>query len=99
MKTGWLRKFENPISLSKSRTLITLQDAGTYITKVKKAGHIAPELQAAMQALILVATRDGPTMLPRIVVMRALNRHAVREFSSRKGAHWGRAKLARDRRD
>ena len=48
---------------------------GTYITKLPKAEHQAPEWQAAMQALILVATSGGPTMLARIGIMRALNRH------------------------
>jgi|HubBroStandDraft_3_1064219.scaffolds.fasta_scaffold46550_2 hypothetical protein len=37
-----------------------------YITKLPKAEHEAPELQAAMEALILVATLGGPTMLARI---------------------------------
>ena len=50
-----------------------MRDAGTYITKLPKAEHEAPEWQAAMQALILVATKGGPTMLPRIGMMRALN--------------------------
>jgi hypothetical protein len=50
-----------------------------------------------MEALILVATRGGHTMLPRIGVMRALNRHVIREFNpDRKDPHWGRRKLARD---
>jgi hypothetical protein len=51
-----------------------------------------------MQALILVAERDGPTMFARIGVLRALNRHVERVFDpSRKEHHWGRRKLARDR--
>ena len=50
-------------------------DAGTYITKLRKAEHQAPEWQAAMEALILVATSGGPTMLARIGMMRALSRH------------------------
>jgi hypothetical protein len=33
-----------------------------------------------MEALILVATRGGPTMLARIGIMRALNRHVERVF-------------------
>jgi hypothetical protein len=42
-----------------------------------------------MQALILVATKGGPTMLARIGIMRALNRNQVREFNSdRKPNHW-----------
>ena len=51
-----------------------------------------------MEALILEATLDGPTMFARIGVMRALNRHVERVFDpDRKDHHWGRRKLARDR--
>jgi hypothetical protein len=50
-----------------------------------------------MEALIMVATLGGPTMMARIGVMRALNRRQVREFnSSRKDSHWGKRKLKRD---
>jgi hypothetical protein len=57
-----------------------------------------PEWQAAIEALILVADRGGPTMFARIGVMRALNRHVERVFDpSRKDHHWGRRKLAGDR--
>jgi hypothetical protein len=69
-----------------------------YITKLPKAEHEAAEWQAAMEALILVATSGGPTMFARIGIMRALNRGHVREFNpDRKDHHWGRRKLARDR--
>jgi hypothetical protein len=34
-----------------------LEDAGNYITPLPKAEHEAAEWQAAMEALILVATR------------------------------------------
>jgi len=58
----------------------------------------APEWQAAMEALMLVATSGGPTMFARIGVMRALNRHVERVFDpDRKEHRWGRRKLARDR--
>lgn len=105
MTADWSRKFDEPIPLPprgkgarQGRRLVTLKDAGTYITKLQKAEHTAPEWQAAMAALILVATHGGPTMLARIGVMRALNRRVVREFNpSRKETHWGRAKLGRDR--
>jgi hypothetical protein len=50
-----------------------------------------------MEALILVAENDGPTMLARIGIMRALNRHVERVFNpDAKGHHWGRRKLKRD---
>src|SRR6266480_8128086 len=95
---GWKRRFDDPIPLPRGRQLVTLEDAGNYITKLPKAEHEAAESQAAMEALILVATSGGPTMFARIGVMRALNRHVPRVFNpDRKDHHWGRRKLARDR--
>jgi hypothetical protein len=95
---GWKRSFDDPIPIPRGRQLITLQDAGTYITKLPKAEPEAPEWQAAMEALILVAESAGPTMFARIGVMRALNRHVERVFNpDRKEHHWERRKLARDR--
>ena len=94
---GWQRPFDDPIPLPRGRQLVTLEDAGNYITKLPKAEHEAAEWQAAMEALILVATSGGPTMFARIGVMRALNRHHVLEFDlDRKPHHWGKRKLRRD---
>jgi hypothetical protein len=54
-------------------------------------------VQAAVEAMLLVVELNGPTMMARIGVMRALNRGYVRESnSSRKDTHWGRHKLKRD---
>jgi hypothetical protein len=74
--------------------------AGTLKPCLIAAGseHEAPECQAAMQALLLVAKSGGPTMLARIGIMQALHRHEIREFDTdRKPHHWGKRKLARDR--
>jgi hypothetical protein len=96
MAKGWSREFEDPIDLPDGRTLITLEDAGNYITKLPKAEHSAPEWQDAMEALMLVA-RSGPTMLARIGVMRALHRNEERVFNpDRKDHHWGKRKVKRD---
>jgi hypothetical protein len=96
-RQGWKRLFDEPIPLPGGRELVTLEDAGNYITKLPKTEHEAPEWQAAMQALILVATSGGPTMLARIGIMQALNRHVERVFEpSGKKHHWGKRKLARD---
>ena len=93
----WSARFDEPIPLPRGRQLVTLQDAGKYITKLPKAVHDAPEWQVAMEALILVATHGGPTMFARIGVMQALNRHHIREFNTnRKPHHWGKRKLKRD---
>jgi hypothetical protein len=94
---GWAREFDEPVSLPGGRTLRTLHDAATYITGLPKKESDLPEWRVAIEALMLVADRGGPTMFARIGVMRALNRHHVREFNpARKDHHWGRPKLKRD---
>jgi hypothetical protein len=95
---GWDRQFDDPIPLPRGRQLVTLQDAGTFITKLPKMEHDTAEWQAAMESLLLVVELGGPTMFARIGVMRALNRKIERVFNpNRKDHHWGRRKLVRDR--
>jgi hypothetical protein len=98
-RQGWKRKFEDPIPLPRGRQLITLEDAARYIQKLPKAEQQIEEWQTAIEILILVAeSGGGPTMMARIGVMRALNRHVERVLDpSRKDHHWGRRMLARDR--
>jgi hypothetical protein len=94
---GWQRKFEEPILLPTGRTLVTLHDAAAYITALPKKEAALPEWQTAIEALMLVVERNGPTMLARIGVMRALNRGHVRVFNpDRKDHHWGKRKLKRE---
>ena len=38
----WSRHFDEPIPLPRGRALVTLEDAGKYITKLPKAEHEAP---------------------------------------------------------
>lgn len=93
---GWGRPFDEPIDVA-GRKLVTLLDAGEYIAALPKKEHNAPEWQAAMEALLLVAEGGGPTMFARIGILRALNRHYVPEFNPKgKEPHWGRRKLKRD---
>ena len=49
-RTGWGREFNDPIELPDGRQLVTLEDAGSYITKLPKAEHEAAEWLAAMEA-------------------------------------------------
>ena len=96
-RLAWFRIFDEPIPLPRGRALVTLEDAGNYITRLSKVEHTTAEWPAAMEALILVATLGGPRMFARIGVMRALNRSVERVFDpSRKDKHWGRPKFARD---
>jgi hypothetical protein len=95
---GWSREFDDPIPLPRGRQLVTLKDAGTYITKLPKAEQKLAEWQIAMQALLLVVEQNGPTMFARIGVMRLLHRNVERVFNpERKDTHWGKRKLKRDR--
>jgi hypothetical protein len=87
---GWKRPFDDPIPLPRGRQLVTLNDAGTYITKFSKAEQKLEEWQTAMQALLLVVEQNGPTMFARIGVMSALHRNVERVFNpDRKETHWG----------
>jgi hypothetical protein len=96
-RKGWSRKFDDPIALPGGRKPVTLRDAATFITGLPANDSALPEWQAAIGAMILVADLGGPTMFAQIGVMRALNRHHVREFNpKRKDTHWGRRKLTRD---
>jgi hypothetical protein len=76
---------------------VTLRDAADYIMKLPKAEQDLEEWQAAVEALLLVVELNGPTMMARIGVMRALNRDVERVFNpSRKDTHWGKHKLKRE---
>jgi hypothetical protein len=72
---AWFKRFYDPIILPDGRKLLTLRDAAEYITALPKTEHDAADWQVAMETLLLVAERNGPEMLARIAVMRALNRH------------------------
>jgi hypothetical protein len=96
MIKGWGRPSAEPIEID-GRELVTLREAGEYIAALPKKEHAAPEWSAAMEALLLVVKRGGPTLFARIGIMRALNRHYVPEFNPKgKEPHWGRRKLKRD---
>jgi hypothetical protein len=61
-------------SQSRGRQLLTLEDAAKYIQKLPVAEQQIAEWQAAVEAMLLVVELNGPTMMARIGVMRALNR-------------------------
>lgn len=70
---GWSARFNDPIALPDGSELTTLLDAGNYIAALPAKIQKRPEWQAATEALLLVAERDGPAMMARIGMMRALN--------------------------
>jgi hypothetical protein len=94
---GWNGPFDDPIPLPRGRKLVALEDAGKYITKLPKSEHEAREWQAAMQALILVATSGRPddacadrrheSLEPprRTCVRRVAQRHPSEKAEAEKG--------------
>jgi hypothetical protein len=72
---AWFKRFYDPIILPDGRKLLTYRDAAEFITALPRAEHDAADWQIAMETLLLVAERDGPEMLARIAVTKALNRH------------------------
>jgi hypothetical protein len=96
-KSGWSREFDEPMTLPVGCKFVTLRDAASFITSLPEDESALPEWQAAIEALMLVVELGGLTMFARIGVMRALNRHHVRQFNpNRKDPHWGRRKPKRD---
>jgi hypothetical protein len=69
---GWSRRFDEPIMIGK-RELVTLRDAGEFITALPKVQHDRPEWQLAMSLLLQAAEAGGIVMLARIAMMRAIN--------------------------
>ena len=94
---GWLTPFDDPIPLPRGRQLVILKDAN-YIMKLRKAEQKHEKWQTAIEVLIMAAEGRGPLMHARIGVMQALNRNVERVFTDRKDHHWGKRKLARDRK-
>jgi len=93
----WSRAFDEPIPLPRGRQLVTLKDAAAYIQKLPEAEQQLAEWQAAVEALLLVVELNGPTMMARIGMLRALNRHVERVFNpDRKDKHGGKRKIKRD---
>jgi hypothetical protein len=60
----------NPIPLPGGRQFVTLEDAAGYIMKLPKAEQNLGEWQAAIECLILVAEKNGPTMMARICLRK-----------------------------
>jgi hypothetical protein len=93
----WSTPFDDPIPLPNGRQLLTLEDAAEYIQGLPKAEQKVEQWQTAIRSLISAAEGRDFLMHARIGVLRALNRHVVREFNpDRKDTHWGKRKLKRD---
>jgi hypothetical protein len=93
----WARPFDDPILLPGWARAGDSARCRRPHHEASEAEQDLEEWQVAVEALLLVVELNGPTMMARIDIMRALNCGYVREFnSSRNDTHWGRRKLKRD---
>lgn len=73
---SWGRAFDDPIIIPghpAARPLRTLRDVAKFLMGMTPRERIQPHWLDAIEALILVVERNGPTMFARIGIMRALN--------------------------
>jgi hypothetical protein len=96
-KTGWYSQFSKPIPVPKGEPLITLRDAGAYITKLPKARYDTTAWQTAMHCLIQAADNGAPVEFARLGMMQALHPKGDPIYDTGRKSAWGRRKLARDR--
>jgi hypothetical protein len=93
-KTGWHRRFEDPILLPGGGELLTLLDAGKYIHDLPKTKQQEGAWQNAIEALLLVVNQNGPSMFARIGMMQALYpRDELVINPDAKKHQWGKRKL------
>jgi len=70
---GWDLKFAEPIEVPGESALVTLRDAGAYITALPLKIHDAKAWQTAMECLLLVADKGGPLEFARLAMEQALH--------------------------
>ncbi|MDB5616117.1 hypothetical protein [Tardiphaga sp.] len=98
-KSGWYSQFPAPIPVPKGEPLVTLRDAGAYITRLPRDQHDSVAWQAAMHVLIQAADHGGPIEFARLGMVQALNPKPEPVYHSAKNDPVWRnnRKLARDR--
>ena len=62
--SGWKRQFNNPIPLPRGGRLVTLEDAGNYITKLPKAPKIKLSFQLTPLECGVASPADREPRIP-----------------------------------
>ena len=92
---SWDKQFREPIEAPGGEVLVSLRDAGAYITALPQNEHEAREWQTAMHCLIEAADHGGPVSFARLGVAQALHRNVPKVFDpTRKDPHWHRSRRA-----
>src|SRR5215467_1081285 len=80
---SWSLKFDEPITLSNGKALVTLRDAGNYVVDLPASKSIREHWQLARTFLVSAAEGKGSVWMARLAVVRALN-HGKKASSSRR---------------
>ena len=91
---SWDSRFAEPIELPGGVRLASLREAIVHLVNtIPSSERGMPVVLTAAELITSAAERGGPVEFARIATLRAVNRHAVREFNAdRKDPHWGRRK-------
>lgn len=68
----WSREFEDPVP-TRSKPLLTLQDAADHILKLSKRQTESDHWQLALHCLIRAAEDREPLLHARVAMLKALN--------------------------
>ena len=70
---SWDLRFPEPIPISDGKALVTLRDAGAYVTALPLETHAEPVWQTAIDCLLLAADKGGPIEFARLAMHKALH--------------------------
>jgi hypothetical protein len=69
---SWSEEFDAPIMLDDGRELITLLDAGKYVTALPKKEQAKPHWRTAAGELLTAAERGGIVMMAELAMCQVL---------------------------
>jgi hypothetical protein len=75
---SWDQPFDQPVPLPRGLPAPTPRDASSYIEKLPKPEHDAPEWQLAFQMQTDAAEHHCPMMLAKMGILQAVNRKVER---------------------
>jgi hypothetical protein len=79
----WDSRFAQPIELPGGVRLASLREAIVHLVNtIPSSERGVPVVLTAAELITSAAERGGPIEFARIATLRAINRHAVREFNS-----------------
>ena len=81
-KSGWSRRFDDPIELPDGSKLKTLGEAIAWLAKeIPKSEHKMEKVQTAAHCIRRAAEHGGPMIFAQMEMLQAIHRHRERAFN------------------